>query len=84
MFGFKRDKKDKFFNRRRLAVFSILYSVVWGYTILIIDVLFDLESEKVGLYLAFIGTVGALPTWQYLKAVFERDKQDRGETDDTV
>lgn len=71
--GFKCDTADKFYNRRRLAVASLAYAVIWGFIILAVDYFARMETSKVVAYLGFVATVCGLPTWQYLSAAAKDD-----------
>lgn len=77
MMGFKHSNDDKFYNRRRLAVFSLAYAVIWGFIILLIDSFTAMETAKVIAYLGFVATVCGLPTWEYLKASAKDDEKDK-------
>lgn len=77
LLGFKKDKEDIFYNRRRLAVMCVLYSIFWGFTVLITDIIFNIESAKVIAYLGFVSTVGGLPIWQYLKAAAKEKEENK-------
>lgn len=68
MFGFKHITDDKFYNRRRLAVFTTIYAVVWGGIVLACDTKWGMDTAKVVAYLGFVSTVAGLPIWGYLKA----------------
>ncbi len=84
MLGFKFVNDDKFYNRRRLALFSLAYAVVWGFVILAVDVAFEFDTAKVVAYLGFVATVCGLPTWEYLKAAAKDDKKIGENKDDNV
>ena len=77
---FKRVEEDKFYNRRKLAVFSLAYAVVWGFIILFVDVVFNLDTGKTVAYLGFVATVCGLPTWGYLNAA-SKDDEERKQND---
>lgn len=68
MFGFKHISDDRFYNRRRLAVFTTIYAIVWGFVILFCDVKWGMDVAKVVAYLGFVSTVAGLPIWGYLRA----------------
>jgi hypothetical protein len=68
VFGFKHISDDRFYNRRRLAVFTTIYAIVWGFVILFCDVKWGMDVAKVVAYLGFVSTVAGLPIWGYLRA----------------
>ena len=68
MFGFKHISDDKFYNRRRLAVFTTIYAVLWGFVILWATIKYDFDTPKVLAFLGFVTTVAGLPVWGYLRA----------------
>jgi len=82
MFGFKHITDDKFYNRRRLAVFTTIYAVFWGGIVLFCDVKWGLDVAKVIAYLGFVSTVAGLPVWGYLKAS-QKDDVNAKSNDDT-
>jgi hypothetical protein len=78
MLGFKHISDDRFYNRRRLAVFVTIYAVLWGGIVLFCDVAWGLDAAKVVAYLGFVSTVAGLPVWGYLRASQKDD--DNGKT----
>ena len=65
MLGFKKDDKDMLRNRRRFMVFMTIYAILWGFTILICDLLFKIETAKVVAYLGFISTLSGAGLFAY-------------------
>lgn len=77
MLGFKHISDDKFYNRRRLAIFTTIYAVTWGFIVLICDVKWGLDVAKVIAYLGFVSTVAGLPIWGYLRASQKNDDNEK-------
>lgn len=77
MIGFHCKHDDRFYNRRRLAVLSLAYAVIWGFIILAVDLVTGFETSKVIAYLGFVATVCGLPTWQYLRAAAKDDPRGK-------
>ena len=75
MFGFKHISDDRFYNRRRLAVFTTIYAVFCGFVVIACDMKWGMDTTKVVAYLGFVTTVAGLPVWGYLRASQKDDNE---------
>ena len=76
MLGFKRVKEDGMYNRRRMTVLLMIGSVIWAITILICDVIYEFSTTEILAYLGFVTTLAGIPTWGYIKACSDEDKEN--------
>jgi hypothetical protein len=67
MLGFKQVKDDPLYNRRRFMVISFCYAVLWGFVILICDIIRGFDVSKVVAYLGFISTLSGAGLFAYFK-----------------
>lgn len=75
MMGFKHIPTDALYNRRRFMVWAALYMVFWGIFILVMDVIFDLETGKVVAYLSYISGLSGTGILGYFMAANKDDRK---------
>lgn len=63
-------------------VFMTIYAIVWGFVILICDMVWGLDVSKVIAYLGFISTLSGAGLFAYFKEA-AKDKNNEGSNNDT-
>jgi hypothetical protein len=67
MLGFKENKTDPMYNRRRFMAMSFAYAVIWGFCILAARILDWIDNAAVGLLLGYIATLSGSGIFLYFK-----------------
>lgn len=76
MLGFKENKDDPLFNRRRFMVLMAVYAIIWGFVILGAHIFFHIPVGAVGLFLGYITTLAGAGLFQYFTACNKEGNND--------
>lgn len=68
------DSKDNMRNRRNLAFFSAIFSlIIWPHELILLNLMFDLELELVKSLLVYVGTVAGTSIGGYIWSSLKDD-----------
>lgn len=72
--GFKHVKDDPLYNRRRWMVVLFVWAVFWGFLIWGSYMFGGMNIGAVSVFLGYVATISALPTWSYVHGASKGDK----------
>lgn len=76
MLGFKSNKDDPLYNRRRFMVFMTIYAILWGFVVLWAHIYHHIQVGAVAAFLGYISTLAGAGLFQYFSAAKKDDEKN--------